>query len=196
MENRLFNSDKKLYRELNKSTATERWLEGLDFNAKRILIGDSEQASHWSMAVSFFHGAESLRKIIVQRIGYDLFQREYAMMFLYRHSIELFLKHALRHETRGHNIERLLNDLIHQIEGEQNFDISHGWFANDIRELSKVDPTAQGFRYSHDIHGNSALETSYFVDLEDLGKRMSLIYSVFLNMSIARGDLYSNGKVT
>ena len=180
--------DKKLYRELTDSTATERWLEGSDLGVRRVLIGDGERGNHWSMAVSFFHGAESLREIVVQKSGYDLFQREYAMMFLYHHSIELFLKHALRHRTSGRNLERLLAALVQEIRDEHNIDVSNGWFANEIRELSKVDPTAQGFRYSHDIHGNPALATSFFVDLEDLGKRMSSLYSIFLHMSIARGD--------
>lgn len=189
-------NDKRLYRELNDSTATERWLEGLDFDVKRVLIGDGERANCWSMAVSFFHGAESLREVVLQKFGYDLFQREYAMMFLYRHAIELFLKHALRHRARGHNLERLLEDLMRQIEDEHNIDISHGWFANEIRELSKVDPIAQGFRYSHDIHGEPALGTSFFVDLEDLGKRMQSLYSVFLQMSVAHGYLTNNEKGT
>jgi len=171
-------------------------LEGLDYDVKRVLIGDGEGGNHWSMAVSFFHGAESLREIVLRKSGYDLFRREYAMMFLYRHSIELFLKHALRHGTRGHNLERLLKDLVRQIEEEHNIDISHGWFANEIRELSKVDPTAQGFRYSHDVNGNPALTTSFFVDLEDLGKRMKSLYSVFLHMSLARGDFTSSESGT
>jgi hypothetical protein len=188
--------DNKLYRELNEATATERWLEGLDFTVKRVLIGDAKHDDHWSMAVSFFHGAECLRDAILKNSGYDLFQREYAMMFLYRHSIELFLKRALGHPTHGHNLERLLNSLVQQVKGGYNIDISHGWFADEIRELSKVDPTAQGFRYSHDIHGNPALTTSYSVDLEDLGKRMGSLYSVFLHMSIARGDFTSNENGT
>lgn len=192
---RILNNNK-LYRELNESTATERWLEGLDFTVKRVLIGNPEHDNHWSMAVSFFQGAECLRDIVLKNSGYDLFQREYAMMFLYRHSIELFLKHALGHAAYGHNLEGLLNNLVQQVKQDYNIDISHGWFANEIRELSKVDPTAQGFRYSHDIHGNPALATSYFVDLEDLGKRMTSLYNVFLHMSIARGDFTNNESGT
>lgn len=61
--------DNSLYRELNDSTATERWLEGFDLNTKRVLIGDGERSDNWSMAVSCFHGAESLRKFVLEIRG-------------------------------------------------------------------------------------------------------------------------------
>jgi len=188
--------DSALFRELNDATAIDRYLEGLDFTLKRALLGDGERANHWSMAVSFFHGADSLREIISERHGYDLHKREYAMMFLYRHSIELFLKHAINSDTRGHNLERLLGELVEQIKRDHHLDISQGWFANEIRELSKVDPTAQGFRYSHDTSGNPALASRYFVNVDDLGKRMSSLYSAFLHMGMIRGDFTSDNVGT
>jgi len=188
--------DNGLYCKLNNTTATERWLEDFDLNVKRVLIGKDECNDNWSMAVSFFHGAESLRKFVLQQSGYDLFRREYPMMFLYRHSIELFLKHALMDTFRSHNLKILLDKLVHQIKEKYKIDVSESWFANEIRELSNVDPTAQGFRYSHNINGDPALASNYFVDLEDLGKRMQSLYSIFLQISLARGDFSDKGNGT
>jgi hypothetical protein len=189
-------NDTKLYRELNESTATDRWLEGFDPNIKRVLIEDGERRDYWSTAASFFHGAESLREIVLEKSGCDLFQREYAMMFLYRHSVELFLKQAIHQKVAGHNLEQLLNKLVIQIKDEYKEDISSGWFAAEIRELSKIDPTAQGFRYPEDRRGNPPLTSSFFMDLEDLGKRMKSLYSVFFNMRVASGGFASNTKST
>lgn len=188
------NDDDRLFRALNDKTATDRWIESLDFTKKLVLIKSGDRLTQWSIAVSFFEAAESLREILLSFHGHDLFQREFPMLYLYRHSIELFLKDALNQNAKGHNLSSLLGKLVEQIKQQYNVDVSAGWFANEIRHLSEIDPTSQGFRYSHKVDAGPALADSYIFDFEDLGKRMRTLYDVFLRMRIARGGFNNNGR--
>ncbi|MEM1262474.1 MAG: hypothetical protein AAGH76_08760 [Pseudomonadota bacterium] len=178
---------KNLYRALSDSTATEQWLES-DLLQTRVLFDDQQPFGSWEMAVAFFHGADSLREQLQeQHQGYDLFRREYPMMFLYRHALELFLKHALQQPAHGHSLANLLNLFVVEVQERYDEDISRSWFVTEIRELSEIDPIGQSFRYSSQRDGKPALTSAFFLDLEDLGKRMFALYSVSLHMGLAGG---------
>jgi hypothetical protein len=186
--------DERLFRALNDETAIVRWLESLDYSKKLVLIERGDRLTQWSIAVSFFEAAESLREIVLSFHGNDLFRREFPMLYLYRHSIELFLKDTLNQKENGHNLSGLLGKLVEQIKQQHNVDVSAGWFASEIRHLSEIDPTSQGFRYSHKIDTSPAIADSYILDIEDLGKRMRSLYDVFRGMRLARGKFNNNGR--
>jgi len=61
-------------------------------------------------------------------------------------------------------------------------DIANGWFAHKIAELSKIDPSAQSFRYPMSLSGDPPLASDYFVNVKVWGETMDNIATVFFNL--------------
>lgn len=169
----------KLFRELTDATATDLFLEGFCEIGETVLVGKNDVGDHYSMATSFFQAATELKEIILKNSGLHIFRYEYPMFFLYRHSLELFIKSVIPSPTKGHNIEKLLHEFVNHIKTVHRVDISKGWFVQSMEDFSKIDPAGQSFRYPRGLTGNSALAGDYIVNVKAWGETMSKMALVF-----------------
>ena len=53
-----------------------------------------------------------------------------------------------------------------------------------MKEFSKIDPSAQSFRYPRDLSGNLTLAGDYVVNVKAWGETMDKIATVFLHLHV------------
>ena len=116
------------------------------------------------------------------------------VVFLYRHSLELYLKEILicgqkllHHQCKsiqsqddilksGHNLSKLcdaIKDLHNQIGFEWELELE-GCMAK-IKEFDRQDPQSISFRYPLSKNGSAALEESFQFDLRHFSDRMEVV---------------------
>lgn len=180
---------KRLFRELTDETANEIWLEEFSKIGETIMVGSNHISENYNMAISFFLAAKELEKIVLKHLGIHLFQYEYPMLFLYRHSLELFLKSNILGRNKSHNLNDLLEEFIKQTNESHNVDISNGWFAKSIREFSKIDPLGQSFRYPQKLTGGPTITGSFVFNVIEWCEKSTQICNVFVHLNIVNNKL-------
>lgn len=128
----------------------------------------------------------------------------FAVVFLYRHAIELRLKVTLRDVCDlsrtelppamfGHDLVALWQPVIQFFTKlvKNKVDDEVEWLGEIIAELSRVDTRAQSFRYHRDRRGQEQLENlPATLSIADVGKKLRSCYDQLTYMSDdARGLL-------
>lgn len=180
-----------MFRELNDSTAFQIWVDSFKEIGETVSIGKNAISDDYSMAVAFFQAGKELEKKIQNDLGYSLYRLEYPMLFLYRHSLELFLKCNIPKKIKSHNLDKLLAAFILHLKETYDVDISKGWFANTIREFSQIDPLGQSFRYSKNINDDEAIPTDHILNYKEWSIALSNISFIFLYLHMTKGNIHS-----
>jgi len=82
------------------------------------------------------------------RSKHDPHELDYPILFLYRHTVELYLKASLDHPPKTHDLSRL----IQLLEVESGKKIA-GWVNDRLWDLQQIDKTASLFRYADPPEG-------------------------------------------
>lgn len=75
--------------------------------------------------------------------NYEPHQLDYPVLFLYRHTVEVYLKAALDNPPEHHDLSRL----IQLLEGESGKQIA-GWVKDRLWDFHRIDKMASLFRYA------------------------------------------------
>jgi len=98
------------------------------------------------------------------------------VLYLYRHSIELFLKAFLGSAGKTHDLSSLADEFRVFIKAEFDADLPD-WISNRLKELADLDPGSTAFRYNQNYDKASKsdlpVDGEYHVDLIHLQSAMS-----------------------
>lgn len=178
---------KSLFTELNDENAfdlflrtNKEFLNSIDAGAKHIR-DESAIANQFAMATNLLRDA-------ALKSGTPWFYA-HPILFLYRHTIELYLKGLVPQPRPTHNLLVLRDSLIEYIKSKYGYDISGGWVAETITEFATIDPNSTRFRYARDNQGNPSFNAEQVVNLDELKTRMDELFLVFMNLKMAqRGE--------
>jgi hypothetical protein len=98
-----------------------------------------------SLAQDYMEAAYVLSEAIAKGDWEDYRLAE-PLMFLYRHSLELFLKGVMGSKPKGHDLARLADEFAAFIQKEHKRDVP-AWVINRIKEFARIDPESTAFRY-------------------------------------------------
>lgn len=100
---------------------------------------------------------------------------DYPILFLYRHSIELYLKTILNESNQspsqkgGHDIDSLIT-LLEEQDGKSMFE----WIRDRLLDFHRIDLKSDVFRYPEEIDGNER-----WIDFHQLRTVMNRLVEVF-----------------
>lgn len=155
----------------------EEFLSSVDAGA-RYIHDESAMANQFSMAASLLRDA-------ALRTGAPWFYT-HAILFLYRHTIELYLKGLVPPPKPTHNLLVLRDSLIGYIKTKYGCDISNGWISETITEFAVIDPSSTRFRYARDNQGNPNFSAEQVVNLDELKTRMDALFLMFMHLRMAQ----------
>lgn len=144
------------------------------------LLGPWGPPSKLELAQQYFDAANTLvEDIRCQRIeDYKLVN---PVLFLYRHALELVVKHLIRSNASHHKLNNLADDL--EVFARQRYNQKvPSWITGRLKEIAKVDPGSMAFRYAEDKYNGdkkpSAVDSDIYVSLTHLQRSMTALYEV------------------
>ncbi len=126
------------------SAAIERpdqWSEPLGF-----LVGGGANQRYQHLGQQYYNAAEQLVESIKHQ---DIADHDVAnpVLYLYRHSIELFLKAIMLGAAKTHSLDTLADEYRDFIKDEFGSDCPE-WIITRMKELGAIDPNSTAFRYN------------------------------------------------
>ncbi|MBT3358824.1 MAG: hypothetical protein HN403_04265 [Rhodospirillales bacterium] len=152
------------------------------------LIGGMANSTFQHMGQQYFDAANLLVETI--RMGeWEDYRLANPVLYLYRHSIELFLKSVLGGAGKTHNLSSLADDFQAFIKAEFGADLPD-WISNRLNELAALDPGSTAFRYSQNYDKASKIDLpvdgEYYVDLFHLQSAMMALNSALVGVVAAK----------
>jgi hypothetical protein len=120
-------------------------------------------------------------------------QLAHPVLYLYRHSVELFLKAALGSAAKTHDLAVLAAQFRALVKAEFNAELP-AWIDSRINELAAIDPNSTSFRYSETWNKTAKkdvpLEGEFHVNLAHLKDAMWALNVALVGViaSLANGD--------
>lgn len=113
-------------------------------------VGGDAALSLAQLGQQYFDSAEALVWIVVNDRG-KLAELSNPIVFLYRHSIELFMKACLPNgdEVRGHNFTELYKHFDEHMKTKHGAQVPK-WILKRLKEFTDMDPQSMTFRYNQD----------------------------------------------
>jgi hypothetical protein len=105
------------------------------------VIGGMHYRELADVARAYKLAADELVKLAMSK--YEPHELDYPVLFLYRHTVELYLKAALEKPPEHHDLRML----IELLEGECGKKLP-GWIKDRLRDLQRIDKMAAVFRYA------------------------------------------------
>ena len=121
------------------------------------------------------------------------------VLYLFRHSIELFLKAALGGSAKTHNLADLARQFRAFVKEEFDNELPD-WISSRLNELAAIDPNSTAFRYSQNYERSSKtdvpVEGEFHIDVAHLQSAMMALNSAIVGLiaAIACGEGKSGQK--
>jgi hypothetical protein len=152
------------------------------------LLGVRGEQPTFSLAMEFLFAARMLLDSRAH-VGNVVYTVTHPVLFLVRHSLELYLKALLDPAPSTHDLEVLLSAVNAEIEQRFGQSLDGSWFQAWVREFRHCDPTSMQFRYVADPRGTEFFPAEHEVNFEVLRKHLDLAAIVFYPFYEAlRGD--------
>ena len=144
------------------------------------LLGGGANLTLPEIGQQYFDAADALVELITSQEVED-YKIGNPVIYLYRHSIELFLK-AILPGTWGHNLEALAGKFEAFVRAEFAATVPD-WIISRLKEISRLDPDSATFRYNQ----NSDLlhEGEFHVDLLHLQSAMHALNTALVGVIAA-----------
>jgi len=170
-------------------------------------ISDISRPDEWSTPLGFLIGGMAnnkfqhlgqqyydAAKLLIQGIRHQDIE-DYLIanpvLYLYRHSIELFVKALLLDAAKTHNLDTLADEYEAFIT-DQFGSPPPSWIVMRMKEIGAIDPNSTAFRYNQvydrSIRADRSLDGEYHIDLNHLESAMSALVTALVG-SIAMIDL-------
>lgn len=179
-----------LFTENNDANAFDLFLRTDEEFLSCVEAGARHVQDESAMANEFAMAANLLRDAAIKS-GTPWFYA-HPILFLYRHTIELYLKGLVPQPRPTHNLLALRDSLIEYIKSRYGYDISGGWVAETITEFATIDPSSTRFRYARDNRGNPSFDAEQVVNLDKLKTRMDTLFLLFMNLKMAQRGADNN----
>ena len=169
-------------------------LEGIDLSAipPGFMIGGMANLSLQQIGQQYFDAAFMLTEAI-RNGDWECHGLANPVLYLYRHSIELFLKAALGDTAKTHDLIKLADQFRAFIKDEFDNDLPD-WISARLNELATIDPGSTAFRYSQNYDKASKTDVpvdgEFHIDLAHLQSAMMALNSMLVGViaSVARGE--------
>lgn len=177
------NHTKSLFTELNDDNALDLFLRTPEEFLSSVEAGARWLTDESAMANQFQMAANLLRDAAITS-GTPWFYSN-PILYLYRHTIELYLKGIVRPSKPTHNLLTLRDSLIDYVKTTYGCDISGSWIAETISEFANIDPSSTRFRYARDNQGQPNFAAEQEVNLDVLKTRLDALFQVFMHLRMA-----------
>lgn len=170
-------TDEQMHRPLFEEPTEElerpnEWSEPLGF-----MVGGMANQEYQYLGQQYFDAACHLVNCIKNR---DVADCDVAnpVLYLYRHSIELFLKAILQDAAKTHSLDTLAEEYRAFVKEVSGADCPE-WIVTRMKELGTVDPKSTAFRYSMNYdrrtRRDQPVEGEFHVDLHHLESAMTAL---------------------
>ena len=139
-----------------------------------LIGGMATMQTTFELAQSYKRAGDILSDQIPKKA--EAYEIIYPIIFIYRHSIELFLKIILKWEKRKHSLDVLIDNFKKLVE-EKGYELPEN-IENNLREFHLFDSKSTQFRYI-DKENNEFIPGEYWLDINNLKKFMDKIESGF-----------------
>jgi hypothetical protein len=133
-----------------------------------------------ALATSYRLAADSLVGVALS--SGTAYEYTYPTLYLYRHSLELYLKAILKPAILNHDLEVLSQDFVHFVRAQYGV-VVPAWFKNSLQDFASFDPDSDAFRYAstrrEGYTPGSPMGSETWVDLPRLRARMEAIVRAF-----------------
>ncbi len=175
---------KPLFTKVNNANALDLFLRTPEEFLVSVEAGSSWMEDDGAMANQFAMAANLLRDAAVKS-GTPWFY-SYPILFLYRHTIELYLKAIVPPTKPTHDLSILRDSLIEWVKTRYGYDLSGTWVADTITEFAHIDPTSTRFRYLMDNRGQRSFKAELSVNLDVLKTRLDSLFLLLMRLEMAR----------
>ena len=162
------------------------------------LVGGMGNMSFQHLGQQYFNAADMLVEHILNGSFFDDHELSNPVLYLYRHSIELFLKAIMQDAAKTHHLETLSDEYRAFIKCEFDADVPE-WIINRMTELAVIDPNSTAFRYNQvydrATKSDKPVEGEYHVDLRHLRSAMLALNTALVGViaAVACGEGKSAG---
>ena len=160
----------------------DEWSEPLGF-----LVGGGANQRFQRLGQQYFNAASALVEAIKHQQVAD-YEVANPVLYLYRHSIELFLKAIMRDAAKTHNLDALSQEYQTFIRSEFDADVPD-WIIDRMRELGAIDPNSTAFRYNltydRGAKTDRPIDGEYHVNLHHLQSAMSALVTALVGVIAA-----------
>ncbi|MBF0356900.1 MAG: hypothetical protein HQL43_16865 [Alphaproteobacteria bacterium] len=185
-------TDAQMYRPLFEEPTPALERETAFDGALGFMVGGMANLNFEYLGQQYFDAASLLAKA-VQSKEYEDYSLANPILYLYRHSVELFLKAALGNAAKSHDLACLAEQFQALIKVEFDYDVPD-WIGNRLKELAAIDPNSTAFRYSQNFDKATKrdipVDGEYHVDLGHLQSSMLALSTALIGvvMAIAEGE--------
>jgi len=156
------------------------------------LLGPIGVIGRGDMADQYFRAANLIINQILERQIAD-YEIAYPVLFLYRHAMELLLKTILANQANHHRLDALADDFTRFAKEKYAEDVPQ-WITRRLKELARIDPTSQAFRYGEDKYDDSKKPTGIpaetYVRVLELHDEMNRLYRMMRRvLVVVRGEI-------
>jgi len=150
------------------------------------LLGPMGDIGRGDMADQYLRAANLIVDQIQKRQVADL-DIAFPVLFLYRHAMELILKTILANQANHHRLDALADDFTRFAKEKYAEDVPQ-WITRRLKELARIDPTSQAFRYGEDKYHDSKTPTGIpaetYVRVLELHDEMNRLYRALRNVRV------------
>lgn len=142
------------------------------------LIGGMIAVERVELADQYLKAADLLVASIRKKHVGD-FEIAYPVLFLYRHALEVLIKHFIGREVNHHRLDALADDLVGFVRDHHGEDVP-SWIVNRLREIARIDPTSEAFRYGEDRYmskDRSPVPYETYIRVGELHDVMNALYA-------------------
>jgi hypothetical protein len=143
------------------------------------LIGGLADFERVELAEQYLTAANLLVRSINKQEVAD-FEIAYPVLFLYRHALEVLIKTLIGKEVNHHRLHALADDLV-KFAREQHGQKVPRWIVTRLREIARIDPTSEAFRYGEDKYKSkqrTPVPHETYIRVAELHDVMNDLYSV------------------
>ena len=155
----------------------DQWSEPLGF-----LIGGGANQPFQHLGQQYYDAADTLVECIKHKHIAD-YKVANPVLYLYRHSIELFLKAIMQGAARTHSLDSLAEEYRVFIKAEFDADVPE-WIIGRMKELGAIDPNSTAFRYNmtydRTTKSDHPVDGEYHVNLHHLQSAMSVLVTALV----------------
>ncbi|GAB3306341.1 hypothetical protein [Haliea atlantica] len=150
----------------------DQWSEPLGF-----LVGGSANQRFQHLGQQYYDAAYHLTECIKHQ---DVADCDVAnpVLYLYRHSIELFLKAIMQGTAKTHSLDTLAEEYRAFVKNEFDADCPD-WIITRMKELGAIDPNSTAFRYNVNydkaVKADQPIDGEFHVNLHHLQSAMTAL---------------------
>lgn len=152
------------------------------------VVGGMANLSYQHLGQQYFNAAHMLSEHIIEKEYFADWELSNPVLYLYRHSIELFLKAIMRDSAKTHDLATLSSEYKDFIKSTFDADVP-SWILDRMGELSIIDPNSTAFRYNKVFSKASKSDVpvagEFHVDLRHLQSAMLALNTALVGVIAA-----------